>query len=599
MVKPRPPGQRLSDTNPDLKPQASLRAPGGTKLGSGPELGSSSTLPAPQEASGRTGAKGPLLRNVTLLAEGPAQADALSQDPDKKGVWVGDIEIMGKLGEGGMGEVYWGQTKKADKDGKETFYKRYAIKVVSFDKALKGQEGEEKERIRQELYERFIDEVGVLSRIGHDNIVSIWAFGEDFGEEKYPYYVMEYLDGQDLGKKVEEKGALAWERLGPLMLQATKALGAAHNFKMKIEDRDGGDAVFLDHPIIHRDIKPENIFVITDAAGEEKVKVLDFGIASIKDSAREEKGILGTPFYMSPEQARCEEIDNRTDIYSLGATMYYILTGYTVFQAETFTALWIKLAGEPPMPLRQRRPDLDIPEDVEAIVQKCLEKDPAKRYQSMAELREDILRTGVTSDGRVQSGDGLGTYSAQFRRIDTPGGNITPSEGEAFSAPSQKKRRRKLFRGLMAGAATIAIAGAGAMFVMNRSQERESGQPQAQTARTVDAGSPMAEAMLRDAGGPTVTPLPMKEEKRTIRFRTGLEGVEVFSGERLLCVSGKDGTCGITLQKDEAIKATFKKPGYKEKTVEIFKDTSGSVPVALERKPRRVKPPMRVKPIWK
>ena len=272
--------------------------------------------------------------------------------------------ILRKLGEGGMGVVYLAEHIVIEK--------KIALKVLFPDLTR-----------RADLVQRFIQEAKSASRIGHENVIDITDFGQS--PEGYVFIAMEYLSGQDLGQVLKASGPMPWKRAQPIVLQIAKALRAAH-----------------ERGIIHRDMKPENIFVIPRDDGREFIKVLDFGIAKVmgldEDAPRLTRTgmIFGTPEYMSPEQAQGQSVDHRVDIYAVGCIMYQILTGQVPFQAESFMGILSKHMMEAPEPPRHRNPSVDPA--IETIVLKAMEKDPARRYQSMGELVVALTPSGSGAD---------------------------------------------------------------------------------------------------------------------------------------------------------------------------------------------------------
>ncbi len=607
MRKQKPPGQRPSrDTLPDAKgpeitgPRQSLSS---GRPGSGPTIQSAPTLRAPRPATPRK----TMLMGMHILTEPPAGATALQKvdeesaekTADRPGTRVGESEtgyyqLGEKLGEGGMGAVYKATMIRKNREGKNVMERPVAIKVIKFDETLEGLPDATKESMRKKMYDRFITEVQVIAKLNHPGIIRIIDFGEGFvGKDgkktNDPYYVMEHLKGVELEYIIVKVGPVTWERTRNLMIQTCKALEAAHS-----HEENG-----VKHPIIHRDIKPANIFVITDPDGEQRVKVLDFGLAKIieptvKDPTHGGEGAMGTPEYMAPEQARGMTMDNRTDIYSIGAVMYHMLTGRVPIYFEGVDKLvefFHKLFEETPIPLRKAAPEFDIPEDVEGMVMRCLEKDPAKRYQSVRELRQALTRAGINTMGLAgpQSGE-MWPASESFPPIplkhemgELP--KTTMKEGEVISALA--RRRRKII-GLAAGSLGLLItAGIVAGVLLKSGPEKRERKREPAVAAQM---SPMAEPIHRDAGT-VMAAAPRIDvgvpKKRTVTFRTNLKGVKVYSGKKLLCTTAADGACSITLQKGQALKATFRRKGYKKKTKTVFKDTSGSVSVTLERKSKR------------
>jgi serine/threonine protein kinase len=269
------------------------------------------------------------------------------------GVLVSDrYRIVRKVGEGGMGAVYQAEHALIEK--------RIALKILFQDLTR-----------RPDLVARFLQEAKSASRIGQENVIDISDFGQT--ADGLVYIAMEFLDGQDLGRLLRTERSLPWPRARPILMQIAKALRAAHA-----------------HGIIHRDMKPENVYLIQREGRPDFVKVLDFGIAKVV-SADDNDGprltqtgmIFGTPEYMSPEQAQGHPPDHRLDVYAVGCIMYQLLTGSVPFSADSFMGILTKHLIEPPVPPRQRRPDLDIPADVEAICLRALEKDREKRWPDM------------------------------------------------------------------------------------------------------------------------------------------------------------------------------------------------------------------------
>lgn len=264
------------------------------------------------------------------------------------------IESM--IGRGGMGVVYRVQHAKIGKV--------MALKLLTG--ALSR---------NHETVQRFKREALMVSKLSHPNTVQVFDYGSSGG---LTYLAMEYLNGYDLADLVERKGPQPFPQMAKIVLQACGALKEAHSYGM-----------------VHRDIKPENIFLTRTPGGEEIVKVLDFGLAKLRmaqdfGSITSTGNIVGTPYYMSPEQVRGEDVDGRGDIYSLCALLYTCITGTYVFDASTpLAVLTAQLHQEPEAP-HVRAPSQEIPESASALILKGLEKNPADRYQSVDELEEAL-----------------------------------------------------------------------------------------------------------------------------------------------------------------------------------------------------------------
>jgi tRNA A-37 threonylcarbamoyl transferase component Bud32 len=289
--------------------------------------------------------------------------------------------ILRKLGEGGMGTVYLAEHT--------TINKKLAIKILSSEYTHK-----------QDLVDRFLQEARAASMIEQENVVEITDFGST--PQGSVFFVMEYLNGEDLSETVKNTGQLPWPRVKSIMLQICDALAAAH---------DAG--------IIHRDMKPENCFRIRRGANTDFIKVLDFGIAKVTSDegdggrALTRTGmIFGTPEYMSPEQAKGERVDTRVDIYAVGVIMYELLTGRVPFTADTFMGILTKHMFEAPAAPSTIVPDANIPPDVEAIILKALQKDREYRFQTMRDMAKAIEAVGT----------GMAAVSVVHEEVYTPAG---------------------------------------------------------------------------------------------------------------------------------------------------------------------------------
>ena len=270
---------------------------------------------------------------------------------------IGRYKILRRLGEGAMAVVYLGLDPAIDRF--------VAIKLLRAD------------LVDEDIRERFMREARSAGRLSHPNIVAIYDIGEHEGQ---PYIAMEYVQGQTLGQIVRA-GEVAITRALTWIDQLCSGLAYAHR-----------------SAIVHRDIKPNNLII--DAEGT--LKILDFGIARTAASSSTNAGtVLGTIAYMSPEQVRGKPIDQRADIFSVGIVLYELLAGTKPFRGETpHAALQATLASRPE-PLERFNPAVDAA--IANIVYRCLEKDPAARYQSLDEMRDDLrplLR--ATEDSSVQ-----------------------------------------------------------------------------------------------------------------------------------------------------------------------------------------------------
>lgn len=267
----------------------------------------------------------------------------------KIGMMIGDrYEILEKIGTGGMSDVYKAKCHKLNRF--------VAVKVLK-------QEFSE----NANFVSKFRIEAQAAAGLMHPNIVNVY----DVGEENGIYYiVMELVEGITLKKYIEKKARLSYKEAVSIAIQVSMGIEAAHN-----------------NHIIHRDIKPQNIIISKDG----KVKVTDFGIAKAATSNTITSNVMGSVHYTSPEQARGGYSDEKSDIYSLGITMFEMLTGRVPFNGETTVAIAIKhIQEEMPSP-KDFVPE--IPGAVESIVLKCCQKSPDRRYQSMQELIADLKQS--------------------------------------------------------------------------------------------------------------------------------------------------------------------------------------------------------------
>ena len=272
----------------------------------------------------------------------------------KIGMIIGDrYEVQEKIGTGGMSDVYRAKDHKLNRF--------VAVKVLK-------QEFSE----NANFVSKFRVEAQAAAGLAHPNIVNVY----DVGEENGIYYiVMELVEGITLKKYIERKARLSVKEAVSIAIQVSMGIEAAHN-----------------NHIIHRDIKPQNIII----SKEGKVKVTDFGIAKAATSNTITSNVMGSVHYTSPEQARGGYSDEKSDIYSLGVTMFEMLTGRVPFNGETTVAIAIKhIQEEMPSP---REYVSEIPVSVEQIVFKCCQKSPDRRYQSMGQLIADLKRSLMTPD---------------------------------------------------------------------------------------------------------------------------------------------------------------------------------------------------------
>lgn len=273
----------------------------------------------------------------------------------------GRFEIVRLIGQGGMGAVYEARH--------QTLPRKFAIKILKPELA------------REPTYlQRFRREAIAAGRIKHPNVIYITDFGTM--EDDSHYIVMEYLEGKGLDEILSKQRRLPLNRALPILAQVADALDAAHQAN-----------------VVHRDLKPENILMTTVRGQSDVVKLFDFGISKVSES--EESGpiasltmrgqVFGTAEYMSPEQATGEYCDGRSDIYAMGCLAYELLTGDPPFLGSAVSVLQAHV-NKNPAPPSTRVHDHPVPPAYDALILRCLAKNPDDRYQSGAELRQDLLK---------------------------------------------------------------------------------------------------------------------------------------------------------------------------------------------------------------
>ena len=355
---PGEPGDR-DDADADAEAGAQPLAEGSTRRGTEP------TAPRAAVADPDAGTSAPSL---------PFLTDAEAPD-----TWIGRTidaryKVITRIGRGGMGSVYKVEHLHMGKVA--------AMKVLHRELAAD-----------RDVVKRFKREAEAVSRLTHVNTVQTFDFGSFDGAL---YLVMEYVKGEDLGAIVKRDGPLPFARVGPIFAQICAALSEAH---------EAG--------IIHRDLKPENVLVTRARDGRDVVKVVDFGLAKVREreEANEVTGrgnLVGTPYYMSPEQIRSDGVDARSDVYSLGAMLYRVLTGEPPFAGATPMAVLTKHLTDELVPPRERVPALAaaIDERVEAIVMRAMAKKPDERFPSVEVMRVELEAVLATPAQPSGEGDG-------------------------------------------------------------------------------------------------------------------------------------------------------------------------------------------------
>jgi serine/threonine protein kinase len=296
------------------------------------------------------------VRDGTPLVSGPKDHEYVGTLLD------GKYRIDSFISAGGMGSVYRALHVMLDKP--------VAVKVIKNELVTSD-----------EVVARFQREARAASTLNHPNIVSIYDLGQT--PEGTLYIAMEFIDGPSLKQVIRRDGPLTPRQSIDILRQVASALSTSHRKQ-----------------IVHRDLKSDNLMLMSDG-DRQIVKLVDFGIAKTFDESTQLTAagyMLGTPHYMSPEQAAGKPVDHRADLYSLGVILYETLTGLVPFGETSLTSMLLKLATEVPPPPSARRPDARVPPALDAVAMRCLEKDPEQRFQSANEFAEALDRASAEID---------------------------------------------------------------------------------------------------------------------------------------------------------------------------------------------------------
>jgi serine/threonine-protein kinase len=306
----------------------------------------------------------------------------------------GKFRIVEAMAEGGMGKIYRAEQVPL---GRAVALKVLLSRVVGDNDP--------------QFQKRFFLEASILSKLQNPHIVTLYDYGKIEGSSVERYFMaMEFLHGQTLQARIREKGTLALQEVFRIFRQTARGLREAHK-----------------HDIVHRDLKPSNIMLVPDDEGNEVVKILDFGIGKVvsdqpsPDDLTHEGAILGSPRYVSPEQVAEGRVDARADIYSLGVMLYEVLCGKVPFEGNTNIAIMMAHCNEPVPPMSVRNPTALVPEELEHLARACLEKDPAKRPQTIEAFARALSLCEEQILGIPVSGGGIsGTSSASGNLMRRP-----------------------------------------------------------------------------------------------------------------------------------------------------------------------------------
>jgi serine/threonine-protein kinase len=467
---------------------------------------------------------------------------------------VGNYVVTRKLGEGGMGAVYLAEHPKIGR--------QVAIKVLLPDLSQ-----------RQDVVARFFQEARTASEIKNEHIIDVLDFGQ-LPDGSF-YLVMEFVDGAQL-KDVLARGALPIPRALRIALGIGRALAAAHG-----------------RAIVHRDLKPDNVMLLhrpNHELGPDFVKVLDFGIAKllsddqvVKDVKTKTGALIGTPAYMSPEQARGMRVDHRSDIYSLGVILYQMVSGQLPFIADGLGELLLAQMTKPPRPLATVAPH--VPAKLAAIIHRCLEKDPEARFRYVEELLNLLaLEAGLPAQYTLPDN------KTQHSSRTTLGG----AAGQRSTKPGAR-RRSSGTTVLLAVAGVVLVGGVAVGVVKMRGGEAPVAPPRPPTPTPTPALTPAPTPTPIVAGptpmptpAPPPTPPPSAPEGVALRIRTTPPEAELtLDGARL-----QNPFSGAFPKSALRRQLVARAPGYRTSSQWIALDRPQEIAVRLEPdRPAAPKPP--------
>lgn len=371
-------------------------------------------------------------------------------------------ELLECVGRGGIGFVY----KARDLQDGEVV----ALKIMRPELSQS-----------QSAVRRVMREVSIVSQMSHSNLGRVYGYGQERGGA--PYLVMDFVDGPNLETLLKSSGSLKQSIAVDVFFQICSGLVCAHS-----------------HGIIHRDVKPSNIIINENSDGALRATIVDFGFArvlhdaSVSAKLTKEGDVFGTPAYMSPEQCLGQEVDERSDIYSLGCLMYEVLLSTPPFSGENVLSVIARQIREEPRSLRQIDPT--IREDIESVVMKCLSKEPVLRYQSATELRADL--------DKVKRGEPI-----LVKRTKKLSADKNAEAAKSLRTTEHVYRRLMSMVGAVALAAVIAggIAGV-AVWTMVQRQTASPVQPSASRVRGGLPASDSAPNVMRPTASGDAVPLP-------------------------------------------------------------------------------------------
>ncbi|WP_164017245.1 protein kinase domain-containing protein [Pyxidicoccus trucidator] len=450
----------------------------------------------------------------------------------------GRFSILEPLGVGGMGKVYRALQAPLERV--------VALKVLNPNFQSTKDPGFQK---------RFLREASLTSKLRHPNTVTVIDYGQT--DDGIYYIAMEYLDGRTLAQVLGQVGPLSWQRSVSVAQQICRSLREAHSLG-----------------IVHRDLKPANIMLLNES-DQDLVKVLDFGL--VKSVAEPQDGqispeitqngtFLGSPQYMAPEQAR-NVTDARSDVYSLGIVMFQMLMGRPPFIARDHIELIFAHYKEAPPTFQQVRPDLNVPPEIEAAVRRCLEKDPARRFQTMDEVLEGLREASMSAGGnsgifkRPGGATTTGPYPspALFSNVgkaNDSGDTLAVDISVEVPRDVKRARQRTLLTGGLGGLVVAGLIAGGAVFFLTRGKAEEAKPEPVAAAPVAAAPAPTPEPVAAPSTGKVRFKLMSQPSGARVFYRGKERGTTPFTLE---IPPGQDGSVTVEL--------TFALEGYQMETV--------------------------------
>jgi serine/threonine-protein kinase len=522
-------------------------------------------------------------RTEQVRDRGSSPPSATAPDPLIGRVVNGRFRILSLVARGGMGKVY-----KAEQ---VPLGRVCALKVLN-----PNYDGDSD----PEFHRRFFLEAATAAKLTHPNTVTVFDYGKADDDDELYYIAMEFIEGKTLHRVLREQGPFSEARTAHVARQICRSLREAHSLS-----------------VVHRDLKPANILLVDHGDERDNVKVLDFGL--VKDvSGRSTEDLtqqglfMGSPKYMAPEQIVGSGITQTTDIYSLGVMLYEMLTGKVPFDKGKSVVTLMAHVNEPPPPLEALYPAVVASQAMRAIVARCLEKDPTKRYASMNDLLIALKRAGGdewltdTNEALPVAGDpsSSGPRSLEAMGLAKPSSGphpmagaplaaptieplvqhmapaaptifASPSEtlnrGQALSGPLEiASARRSSRKGVVLGVAVVAALGVGGLAFLKAQGDRAAARQveNAPAAQPATATPPVAAV----AGGVTAAaPTAPAPAERVVRIESEPAGATVTENDRELCASTP---CEVKWTGDAARAGalhalTVAKAGYHPETLKV------------------------------